>query len=134
MRYCSCLCRVVSLSSVHDVPRLALPAIADPGLASGTAINVGATHHTWNELVAIAEKVRGAKIEKRYVDGEEIKDLGADATGFMGTLGWFLMERFQKDPARHDFRETAYNVKHPEKYSGMSLLTVEEYLTAKLKQ
>jgi hypothetical protein len=121
------------MTSFHDVPKLALPAILDPSLHKATVCFSG-NSFTYNEVIALAEKLRGKSITKNFFDGAKIKALIAEQTDPFAIFGLSLHGLGATDPKRVDIRASAYNVTHPDKYTNVHAQTVEQFLENAIKK
>lgn len=106
---------------------MAIPAIVDPANSKSHVV-VAANHHTWNDLVSIAERVRGVKISKEYVGLQDILARIGKAEDPMVKFGLGVLTQYQKDIPRHDYSKSAYNMQHPEHYQGMKFTSIEEFI------
>jgi hypothetical protein len=127
------MCSLVSFTSLQDVPKLALPAILDPSFHE-TSITVAGSSHTWNEVIAIAEKIRGKSITKNYFDSAKIKALIAEQKDQFAIFGLTLAGYGVFEPKRGDFSTSAYNVTHASKFADVKPLSVAAFLESAIKK
>jgi hypothetical protein len=129
----SVFCSYASFTTLHDVPRLAIPAIADPSLKNAH-VKVAGDNLTWNQVADLAEKTLGKKITRNYFDTKKIDEVVAGISNPMGKFGFWIAKQYQTRPSRSDFRADAYNLQHPEKYQNFKPTTVEQWLQQAAKQ
>lgn len=118
---------LVSFTTLHDVPYLAIPALVDPALKNAH-VRIAADTLTWNQVADAVDQTLNKKITRKYFNTQQIDDLMAGITNPLGKFGYWLLRQYQVDPERVNLGKRAYNIQHPEKYSHFKATSVLSWL------